>query len=358
MKELIAKFQITDPPLTCERYGHGHINETYLVDCQYGARYVLQKINKRIFTKPVELMENIAATTAYILAHTDDPRAAMHLVLTKDGKALYLHCLPADITGLSCEEGEVDNSVFDRYLVPLYKQASYKPMHIFSSVNEARMAYDSGAIGLHAPILVRVIKTFDGQLSDCVPILVNGKAVWYVTNNSAPVFYQIDVLSCDHSYTSKVTTAATCTANGTETAKCDRCDATDTRTAVDTALGHSFTNYVYNNDATCTEDGTETAKCDRCDVTNTRTAVGTALGHSFTKYISDENGNRRPKKQTVTKKNVAPNTGAAIFLLTNIAPERWKNKMNTEHSGTIGSGLSLIVESEEDKELVKQALKK
>ena len=46
---------------------------------------------------------------------------------TKDGKALYLHCLPADITGLSCPEGEVDNSVFDRYIVPLYKQASYKP---------------------------------------------------------------------------------------------------------------------------------------------------------------------------------------------------------------------------------------
>ena len=34
---------------------------------------------------------------------------------------------PADITGLSCPEGEVDNSVFDRYIVPLYKQASYKP---------------------------------------------------------------------------------------------------------------------------------------------------------------------------------------------------------------------------------------
>ena len=46
---------------------------------------------------------------------------------TKNGKALYLHCLPADITGLSCPEGEVDNSVFDRYLVPLYKEASYKP---------------------------------------------------------------------------------------------------------------------------------------------------------------------------------------------------------------------------------------
>ena len=47
--------------------------------------------------------------------------------LTKDGKALYMHCLPADITGVSCKEGEVDASVFDRYRTPLYKEASYKP---------------------------------------------------------------------------------------------------------------------------------------------------------------------------------------------------------------------------------------
>ncbi len=47
--------------------------------------------------------------------------------LTKGGKALYMHCLPADITGLSCKEGEVDASVFDRYRTPLYKEASYKP---------------------------------------------------------------------------------------------------------------------------------------------------------------------------------------------------------------------------------------
>ena len=40
----------------------------------------------------------------------------------------------ADITGLSCEEGEVDNSVFDRYLVPLYKQASYKPYIIAAMI--------------------------------------------------------------------------------------------------------------------------------------------------------------------------------------------------------------------------------
>ncbi len=54
--------------------------------------------------------------------------------LTKNGKALYLHCLPADISGLSCPEGEVDNTVFDRYLDPLYKQASYKPYVIAAMI--------------------------------------------------------------------------------------------------------------------------------------------------------------------------------------------------------------------------------
>ena len=53
---------------------------------------------------------------------------------TKDGKALYLHCLPADITGLSCPEGEVDNSVFDRYIEPLYKEASFKPYIIAAMI--------------------------------------------------------------------------------------------------------------------------------------------------------------------------------------------------------------------------------
>jgi len=53
---------------------------------------------------------------------------------TKDGKALYLHCLPADITGVSCKEGEVDATVFDRYRIPLYKEASYKPYIIASMI--------------------------------------------------------------------------------------------------------------------------------------------------------------------------------------------------------------------------------
>ena len=53
---------------------------------------------------------------------------------TKDGKALYLHCLPADINGVSCVDGEVEASVFDRYRDPLYKEASFKPYIIAAMI--------------------------------------------------------------------------------------------------------------------------------------------------------------------------------------------------------------------------------
>ena len=67
-------------------------------------------------------------------AHKDWACTEDMMKLTKNGKALYLHCLPADISGVSCEEGEVDASVFDRYRDPLYKEGSFKPYVIASMI--------------------------------------------------------------------------------------------------------------------------------------------------------------------------------------------------------------------------------
>lgn len=44
--------------------------------------------------------------------------------------------------------------------------------------------YDNGTVS--------EIKTVEGDLSDCQPIMVNGKAVWYVTKQSEPAFYTLD----------------------------------------------------------------------------------------------------------------------------------------------------------------------
>lgn len=65
--------------------------------------------------------------------------------LTKNKEALYLHCLPADITGVSCAQGEVAESVFDRYRVPLYKEAGNKPYIIAAMILLSKVK-DPGAV--------------------------------------------------------------------------------------------------------------------------------------------------------------------------------------------------------------------
>ncbi|MCL2578465.1 MAG: knotted carbamoyltransferase YgeW [Oscillospiraceae bacterium] len=67
--------------------------------------------------------------------------------LTKEGKALYMHCLPADITGVSCKEGEVCASVFDRYREPLYKEAGFKPYVIAAMMFLAKCKDPQATLG-------------------------------------------------------------------------------------------------------------------------------------------------------------------------------------------------------------------
>ena len=62
------------------------------------------------------------------------------MATTKDGAALYMHCLPADISSVSCEQGEVAASVFERYRPSLYQQASHKPYIIAAMIMLSKVA--------------------------------------------------------------------------------------------------------------------------------------------------------------------------------------------------------------------------
>lgn len=88
-------------------------------------------------------MEGIRALEKRLLAqnatHKDWTCSEELMHTTRGGKALYLHCLPADITGVSCEAGEVDASVFDRYRDPLYREASFKPYIIAAMIFLAKV---------------------------------------------------------------------------------------------------------------------------------------------------------------------------------------------------------------------------
>lgn len=88
-------------------------------------------------------MEGIRALEKRLLAqnaaHKDWTCSEALMRTTRGGKALYLHCLPADITGVSCDAGEVDASVFDRYRDPLYREASFKPYIIAAMIFLAKV---------------------------------------------------------------------------------------------------------------------------------------------------------------------------------------------------------------------------
>ena len=58
---------------------------------------------------------------------------------TKKGNALYMHCLPADISGVNCRQGEVSSSVFQRYRLHTYQEAGYKPFVIAAMVFLTRL---------------------------------------------------------------------------------------------------------------------------------------------------------------------------------------------------------------------------
>jgi knotted carbamoyltransferase YgeW len=65
---------------------------------------------------------------------------------TRSGRALYMHCLPADISGVSCERGEVSATVFERARLATYREAAYKPFVVAALVLAMRTARPAGVL--------------------------------------------------------------------------------------------------------------------------------------------------------------------------------------------------------------------
>ncbi len=71
--------------------------------------------------------------------HLDWECTEAMMKLTRGGNTLYEHCLPADITGVSCAQGEVAKSVFESYKLHTYQQAGYKPFVIASMILNSKV---------------------------------------------------------------------------------------------------------------------------------------------------------------------------------------------------------------------------
>lgn len=85
MLSVLNRFPLEGAPVSCERYGSGHINQTYLVETDAPHRYILQRINRRVFADVPALMENIRAVTQYLARRDPDPRHVLTLVESSGG---------------------------------------------------------------------------------------------------------------------------------------------------------------------------------------------------------------------------------------------------------------------------------
>ncbi|MEK7667237.1 MAG: knotted carbamoyltransferase YgeW [Gemmatimonadota bacterium] len=65
---------------------------------------------------------------------------------TRGGKALYMHCLPADVTDVSCAAGEVSKTVFEKARLDTYREAGHKPFIIAALVLHTRFAEPAGVL--------------------------------------------------------------------------------------------------------------------------------------------------------------------------------------------------------------------
>ena len=85
LSDILNRFVLDAPAILCLRFGHGHINETYIALTDTGRRYILQKINNRVFPNVPGLMANIAAVTEHLRGQISDPDGVLTLVPTREG---------------------------------------------------------------------------------------------------------------------------------------------------------------------------------------------------------------------------------------------------------------------------------
>jgi len=97
--------------------------------------WVMEKRTALLYERNVFALEKMEKVCLNTNAHFKDWVCDNGLMKsTRKGNALYLHCLPADVQGLNCQEGEVTQEVFEKYRIDTYKEASHKAFVIAAMI--------------------------------------------------------------------------------------------------------------------------------------------------------------------------------------------------------------------------------
>ena len=89
MKEAIYHFPVEGKPRHCEQIKSGHINETYLITTDTGARYILQWINRYVFPNVEAIMSNMSAISQFLREKEQGRMCMISYIDTLDGHSYY-----------------------------------------------------------------------------------------------------------------------------------------------------------------------------------------------------------------------------------------------------------------------------
>lgn len=94
LSEAAGAFECKGAVISCQRYGSGHINDTFRLVCEERP-YILQRMNTDIFRDPESLMKNIEGVTSFLRDQVvkdggDPDRETLNLVKTREGNPFYV----------------------------------------------------------------------------------------------------------------------------------------------------------------------------------------------------------------------------------------------------------------------------
>ena len=86
---IIKQFPVDGNPMSCFRFGEGHINRTFLVETDSGCKYVLQGMSTVAFHDIPGLMDNVIAVTHHIAAKSTTRDCTLNFLPCANGSYYY-----------------------------------------------------------------------------------------------------------------------------------------------------------------------------------------------------------------------------------------------------------------------------
>lgn len=200
----ITHFHISGKPVIISEFGSGHINSTYRVQTDDKHVYILQRINKYVFSDPKAVMENVGAVTEYLRERVDDPSETLHFMLSDEDTYYFVDedkeywrcyefadgiCLEAPESDKDFYESAIAFGRFQELLGDFPAQTLHETIPLFhNTINRYRLFREAlNADRVHRALTVKdeiaFIEEREQEAGTLVRLLESGELPLRVTHN-------------------------------------------------------------------------------------------------------------------------------------------------------------------------------